>query len=72
MPALLLLAVALGLDNLAAAVGFGVGATDRISGATRLRIAVVFGLFEPGMPARRSGPPRASAASRSRACCSSW
>ena len=50
MPALLLLAVALGLDNLAAAVGFGVGATGRTSGATRFRIAVVFGLFEAGMP----------------------
>ena len=50
MAALLLLAVALGLDNLAAAVGFGVGTTGRISGATRLRIAVVFGLFEAGMP----------------------
>jgi manganese efflux pump family protein len=48
--ALLLLAVALGLDNLAAAIGFGVGAAGRISGATRLRIAVVFGLFEAGMP----------------------
>ena len=50
MLALLLLAVALGLDNLAAVVGFGVGTTGRISGATRLRIAVVFGLFEAGMP----------------------
>jgi manganese efflux pump family protein len=50
VPALLLLAVALGLDNLAAAVGFAVGATGRIGGATRLRIAVVFGLFEAGMP----------------------
>ena len=50
MPALLLLAVALGLDNLAASIGFGVGATGRIGGATRLRIAVVFGLFEAGMP----------------------
>jgi manganese efflux pump family protein len=48
--ALLLLAVALGLDNLAAAIGFGVGATGQIGGATRLRIAVVFGLFEAGMP----------------------
>jgi putative Mn2+ efflux pump MntP len=48
--ALLLLAVALGLDNLAAAIGFGVGATGRISGTARLRIAVVFGLFEAGMP----------------------
>ncbi|HEY1320269.1 MAG TPA: manganese efflux pump [Streptosporangiaceae bacterium] len=50
MAALLLLAVALGLDNLAAAIGFGVGTTGRVSGATRLRIAVVFGLFEAGMP----------------------
>lgn len=50
MLALLLLAVALGLDNLAAAIGFGAGTTGRISGATRLRIAVVFGLFEAGMP----------------------
>ena len=50
MAALLLLAVALGLDNLAAAIGFGVGATGRISGTARLRIAVVFGLFEAGMP----------------------
>ena len=50
MAALLLLAVALGLDNLAAAIGFGVGAPGRIGGASRLRIAVVFGLFEAGMP----------------------
>jgi manganese efflux pump family protein len=48
--ALVLLAVALGLDNLAAATGLGVGATGRIGGAARLRIAVVFGLFEAGMP----------------------
>ena len=50
MLALLLLAVALGLDNLAAGVGFGAGAADRVSGGTRVRIAVVFGLFEAGMP----------------------
>jgi putative Mn2+ efflux pump MntP len=43
VPALLLLAVALGLDNLAAAIGFGAGATGRVSGGTRVRIAVVFG-----------------------------
>ena len=47
MPALLLLAVALGLDNLAAAIGIGVGG---VRGGTRVRIAVVFGLFEAGMP----------------------
>jgi putative Mn2+ efflux pump MntP len=48
--ALLLLAVALGLDNLAAAIGFGAGAAGRVSGGTRVRIAMVFGLFEAGMP----------------------
>ena len=47
MFALLLLAVALGLDNLAAALGIGVGG---VRGATRVRVAVVFGLFEAGMP----------------------
>ena len=47
MLALLLLAVALGLDNLAAAIGIGVGG---VRGATRVRVAVVFGLFEAGMP----------------------
>jgi manganese efflux pump family protein len=45
--ALLLLAAALGLDNLAAAIGIGV---TGVSGGTRVRIAVVFGLFEAGMP----------------------
>jgi putative Mn2+ efflux pump MntP len=45
--ALLLLAVALGLSNLAASIGSGVGG---VSGRTRVRIAVVFGLFEAGMP----------------------
>ena len=52
MLALLLLAVALGLDNLAAAIGIGTGGigTGRVRGAARVRIAVVFGLFEAGMP----------------------
>jgi len=45
--ALLLLAAALGLDNLTAAIGIGVGG---VRGATRVRVAVVFGLFEAGMP----------------------
>jgi putative Mn2+ efflux pump MntP len=59
--ALLLLAVALGLSNLAASVGFGVSGAGspgapgspgagRAGGAVRVRIAVVFGLFEAGMP----------------------
>ncbi len=47
MLALLLLAAALGLDNLAASIGIGVGGVRR---ATRVRVAVVFGLFEAGMP----------------------
>ncbi len=45
--ALLLLAVALGLSNFAAAIGIGVSG---ISGNLRVRVAVVFGLFEAGMP----------------------
>jgi len=45
--ALLLLAVALGLSNLAAALGIGVSG---VRGRAKLQIAVVFGLFEAGMP----------------------
>ena len=47
MLALLVLAVVVGLSNFAGAVGIGVSG---VSGATRVRIAVVFGLFEAGMP----------------------
>jgi manganese efflux pump family protein len=45
--ALLFLAVALGLSNFAAAIGIGVSG---VSGRLRLRIAVLFGVFEAGMP----------------------
>jgi manganese efflux pump family protein len=45
--ALLLLAVALGLSNLAGAIGFGISG---VSGWLRVRIAVLFGVFEAGMP----------------------
>jgi len=45
--ALLLLAVAVGLSNFAAAIGIGVSG---VSSRTRVRVAVVFGLFEAGMP----------------------
>jgi putative Mn2+ efflux pump MntP len=45
--ALLLLAVAVGLSNAAAAIGIGVSG---IRGRTRVRVAVIFGLFEAGMP----------------------
>ena len=47
MVALLLLAVALGLSNLAGAIGFGISG---VSGWLRVRIAVLFGVFEAGMP----------------------
>ncbi len=47
MLALTLVALSVGLSNLAAAIGIGAGGVDR---ATRLRVGVVFGLFEAGMP----------------------
>ena len=47
MLALLLLAVALGLSNFAAAIGIGVSG---VHGRDKVRIAVVFGVFEAGMP----------------------
>lgn len=47
MLALLLVALSLGLSNFAAAVGIGVSGVDR---GTRLRVGVIFGLFEAGMP----------------------
>ena len=47
MIALLLAAVAVGLSNLAAAIGIGVtGVNARI----RLEVGLVFGVFEAGMP----------------------
>jgi putative Mn2+ efflux pump MntP len=45
--ALLLVALALGLSNFAAAIGIGISGVD---GRTRWRVGVVFGLFEAGMP----------------------
>jgi manganese efflux pump family protein len=47
MLALVLVALALGLDNLAASIGIGLGGIDA---RTRLRVAVVFGAFETGTP----------------------
>jgi putative Mn2+ efflux pump MntP len=44
---LLLVAASVGLGNLAAAVGIGFGG---VTAATRLRVALVFGAFETGMP----------------------
>jgi putative Mn2+ efflux pump MntP len=45
--ALLLVAVSLGLSNLAAAVGIGVTGIDA---RTRLRVGLIFGFFETAMP----------------------
>jgi manganese efflux pump family protein len=45
--ALLLVALSLGLSNFAASVGIGV---TGVSTRTRLRVGVIFGLFETGMP----------------------
>jgi manganese efflux pump family protein len=42
-----MVAVSLGLSNLAAAIGLG---TSGVSAAIRLRVALNFGLFEAGMP----------------------
>ena len=47
MLALLLVAVSLGLSNCAAAIGIGVSGADA---RTRLRVDLVFGLFEAAMP----------------------
>lgn len=47
MIGLVLVAVSLGASNLAASVGIGVGGVDR---GTRLRVALIFGLLEAGMP----------------------
>ncbi len=44
---LLLVSASIGLGNFAAAIGIGMGGVNT---ATRLRIGIVFGLFEGGMP----------------------
>jgi putative Mn2+ efflux pump MntP len=47
LTALVLVALALGIDNLAASVGIGVSG---VRAAVRARVAIVFGVFEAGMP----------------------
>jgi manganese efflux pump family protein len=47
MLALILVAVSLGLSNFAAAIGIGISGT---SARTRLKVGIIFGLFETGMP----------------------
>ncbi len=44
---LILVALSLGLSNFAAAIGIGISGSD---GRTRLRVGIVFGVFEAGMP----------------------
>ncbi len=47
MLALLLIAASVGLSNLAAAVGIGFGG---VTARTRVRVGLIFGVFEAGMP----------------------
>ena len=47
MLALLLVALSVGLSNFAAAIGIGVAGVDA---GTRLRVGLIFGIFETGMP----------------------
>ena len=47
MLAVVLVGVSLGLSNFAASVGIGIAGVDA---RTRLRVGVIFGLFETGMP----------------------
>ena len=47
MLALILVAVSLGLSNFAAAIGIGISG---VSARTRLKVGIIFGLFEAGMP----------------------
>lgn len=47
MLALLLVAASVGLSNLAAAIGIGFGG---VTARTRVRVALIFGVFEAGMP----------------------
>ena len=47
MVALLLVAASLGLDNFAACIGIGASGVDA---RTRLRVGIIFGAFEAGMP----------------------
>jgi putative Mn2+ efflux pump MntP len=47
MLAVVLVALSLGLSNFAAAIGIGVTGVDA---GTRLRVGLIFGIFEAGMP----------------------
>ena len=62
MVALILVAVSVGLSNFAAAIGIGVSGIDA---RTRLRVGVIFGLFETAMPIlglllAAASPPRSA------------
>jgi putative Mn2+ efflux pump MntP len=47
VPALILAAFAVGLGNFGASIGIGLSG---VTGAMRIRVALVFGVFEAGMP----------------------
>ncbi|MGA2009531.1 MAG: hypothetical protein ABSH51_03200 [Solirubrobacteraceae bacterium] len=47
MLSLVLVAASVGLGNFAASIAIGLAGVDR---ALRVRVAIVFGLFEAGMP----------------------
>lgn len=47
MSGIILVAIALGLSNFAAAIGIGLSGVD---GRLRIRIAIIFGFFEAAMP----------------------
>ena len=47
MLALILVAVSVGLSNFGAAIGIGISG---VSARTRLKVGIIFGLFETGMP----------------------
>ena len=47
MLALTLVALSVGLSNLPAAIAIGIGGVDH---STRLRVGIIFGVFEAGMP----------------------
>jgi hypothetical protein len=59
--ALILAAGSLGLDNFAASIAIGLSGVDH---SLRIRIALIFGIFEAVMPAirRAPGPPAVGAA----------
>src|SRR5580704_4374709 len=67
--ALVLVALSLGLSNFAAAIGIGVVGTDA---RTRVRVGVVFGIFEAGMPVLGWAGDSAYARGHALNCSAAW